>query len=160
MECPVYQRVSDLIHGWDEYRRQLIEVSLSHECQVTAGSRALSTRQAHERCSTSTRNKAPGARIGRVLGKKMDEEGPRGLFGPVGPGCPHLAGSQPASFSRLSSPRCCSLLAPSGRGSWSLHWVRGMSTCEHSPRVRGRRREGDKWSRRPPPPAPSALGSS
>lgn len=79
----------------------------------------------------------------------MNEKDAGVYVDPSGRVLPHLADPRPASSSRLSSPCCRSLLSPSGGrscGSWSLHSTWGMSTCEHSQRLRGQRGKGEKGS--------------
>lgn len=88
-------------------------------------------------CATN----ATRADTGRVLQKKRVNERDSGVcLDSMGRVLPHLAGPRPASSSRLSSPCCCSWLSPNSCGSWSLHSIWGMSTCEHGQRLRGRRR--------------------
>lgn len=100
--------------------------------------------------------KAPKADTGRGSRKNRGGGGGREGCGPRrAGGLPHLAGPRPASSSRLSSSCCRSLLSPSGCGSGSLHSTWGRSTCEHSQRLRGQRREGEKGSDPPPFPFPS-----
>lgn len=109
---------------------------------------------------------APRTDTGRVSWKnRVNEKDPRVCVDPSRRVLPHLADPRPASSSRLSSPCCRSLLSPSSCGSWSLHSTWGMSTCEHSQRLRGQRGKGEKGSdpllpplRPRAPPCAAALG--